>query len=135
VAVGAPVRSGLAPAARGSPSSQLTVLRATAPVYCRAARLSRCTVLATQLLPDKVLGVSLDRSKGFAYQAGQYVRVRVPQISFYEWHPFTLSSGEARGATSAAKNSHAALVSCSVAVVCQQRQHTVFRPRAPFSPW
>jgi len=48
--------------------------------------------LATRLLPDKVLGVSLDKSKGFAYQAGQYVRVRVPQISFHEWHPFTLSS-------------------------------------------
>lgn len=66
-------------------------------------------MLATQLLPDKVLGVSLDRPKGFAYQAGQYARVRVPQISFFEWHPFTLSSGEARGATSAANYSHGTL--------------------------
>jgi hypothetical protein len=92
--------------------------------------------LATQLLPDKVLGVSLDKSKGFAYQAGQYVRVRVPQISFHEWHPFTLSSGEARSTSSAAHDSHAALVSRSFAsaLVYQQPQHPVFFPRVCFQP-
>ena len=45
-----------------------------------------------RLLPPNVLEIKFTR-KGFPdFKAGQYVFLNVPKISFFEWHPFTLTS-------------------------------------------
>lgn len=32
------------------------------------------------------------KKRGFQAEAGQYVFLQVPEIRFFEWHPFTLTS-------------------------------------------
>ena len=45
-----------------------------------------------KLLPPNVLELKLSRG-GFAdFKAGQYVFLNLPRVSFFEWHPFTLTS-------------------------------------------
>lgn len=49
-------------------------------------------VVNASLLPSKVLGLEIARPKSFHYQPGDYVFVKCPNLSKYEWHPFTISS-------------------------------------------
>ena len=49
-------------------------------------------VVNASLLPSKVLGLEIARPKSFHYQPGDYVFVKCPSLSKYEWHPFTISS-------------------------------------------
>ncbi|ODM93014.1 NADPH oxidase 5, partial [Orchesella cincta] len=44
------------------------------------------------LLPSKVTHVVIRRPPNFDFHPGDYVFVRIPNISKYEWHPFTISS-------------------------------------------
>lgn len=58
---------------------------------------SRAEVAAVNFLPGDVLALHMkrpvDRSgKAFSYSAGQWIRICVPELSLWEWHPFTLSS-------------------------------------------
>jgi predicted ferric reductase len=39
-----------------------------------------------------VLGVEIERPANFNYEAGDYVFVKSPELSSFEWHPFTISS-------------------------------------------
>eukprot|EP00118_Oscarella_pearsei_P014512 m.124702 g.124702 ORF g.124702 m.124702 type:complete len:614 (+) comp37853_c0_seq2:60-1901(+) len=41
--------------------------------------------------PSKVLEIQL-KKRGFHAEAGQYVFVNAPEVRFFEWHPFTLTS-------------------------------------------
>eukprot|EP00128_Syssomonas_multiformis_P015060 Colp12_sorted_trinity150504_noHs@17901 len=41
--------------------------------------------------PSKVIELQMKR-KGFKAMAGQYIFVNIPEISQFEWHPFTLTS-------------------------------------------
>ncbi|GMH34692.1 hypothetical protein BSKO_02553 [Bryopsis sp. KO-2023] len=50
------------------------------------------TVLSTEILPGNVVGLRLMKPRGFLYTAGQYVFINCPQLSVFEWHPFTLTS-------------------------------------------
>lgn len=43
-------------------------------------------------LPPNVLELKMYKNDFPNYKAGQYVFLNVPQISFFEWHPFTLTS-------------------------------------------
>ncbi len=49
-------------------------------------------VVNASLLPSKVLGLEIARPQSFHYQPGDYVFVKCPSLSKYEWHPFTISS-------------------------------------------
>ncbi|TVU30741.1 hypothetical protein EJB05_22377 [Eragrostis curvula] len=42
--------------------------------------------------PGKVLALKVAKPPGFRYQSGMYVFVQCPQISKFEWHPFSLTS-------------------------------------------
>ena len=44
------------------------------------------------LLPAKVLGLVVERPANFNYQPGDYLFLKCPEVSNYEWHPFTISS-------------------------------------------
>uniref|UniRef100_A0A7S3PPL8 Calmodulin n=1 Tax=Aplanochytrium stocchinoi TaxID=215587 RepID=A0A7S3PPL8_9STRA len=48
-------------------------------------------VVKRSFLEPNVLGLELERN-GLDYKAGQYVFLNVPEISLFEWHPFTLTS-------------------------------------------
>eukprot|EP00210_Caulerpa_lentillifera_P004707 g4491.t1 len=62
----------------------------------RALRVKRSTdstpVVGADILPGDVVGLRVLRPRGFNYTPGQYVFIKCPQISRYEWHPFTLTS-------------------------------------------
>jgi predicted ferric reductase len=43
-------------------------------------------------LPSEVSGLHIRRPEGFAFQPGDYLFLKVPKVSRFEWHPFTISS-------------------------------------------
>ncbi|WP_413173026.1 EF-hand domain-containing protein [Anabaena azotica] len=49
-------------------------------------------VVNASLLPSKVLGLEVQRPASFKYQPGDYLFIKCPSISNFEWHPFTISS-------------------------------------------
>lgn len=49
-------------------------------------------VVNAQVLPSQVLGLEIARPHDFTFKASDYLYLRCPQISTYEWHPFTISS-------------------------------------------
>ena len=62
----------------------------------RVVRVKRSTsntrVVSAEPLDGDVVGLRFLRPRGFTYTPGQYVFIRCPQISRFEWHPFTLTS-------------------------------------------
>lgn len=49
-------------------------------------------VLKVNLLPSGVSNLIFGRPKNFKYNPSDYVFLKIPMISKYEWHPFTLTS-------------------------------------------
>jgi predicted ferric reductase/Ca2+-binding EF-hand superfamily protein len=45
------------------------------------------------LFPSRVTNLQIARPAGFDYRPGDYMFIKVPVISRFEWHPFTISSG------------------------------------------
>ncbi|KAL7570213.1 hypothetical protein ACA910_020640 [Epithemia clementina (nom. ined.)] len=45
-----------------------------------------------KIISETVLQVDFPKVEGFDYNPGQYVYVAVPELSSFEWHPFSLSS-------------------------------------------
>ena len=43
-------------------------------------------------LPSQVTMLVMHRPEGFNYNPGDYAFVNIPQVSFFEWHPFAFSS-------------------------------------------
>ncbi|KAK3157394.1 hypothetical protein QOZ80_2AG0121230 [Eleusine coracana subsp. coracana] len=63
----------------------------------RMFRMVRYMILDVKILnatvyPVKVLALKVRKPQGFRYQSGMYVFVQCPQISKFEWHPFSLTS-------------------------------------------
>jgi hypothetical protein len=56
----------------------------------RASRASR--IREAELLPSTVTHLKLDRPEGFAFRPGDFLFLRIPALSRFEWHPFTISS-------------------------------------------
>ncbi|KAK7330292.1 hypothetical protein VNO77_24482 [Canavalia gladiata] len=50
-------------------------------------------ILKASLYPGKVLYLKMQKPQGFKYQSGMYIFLQCPQISPFEWHPFSLTSG------------------------------------------
>jgi ferredoxin-NADP reductase len=44
------------------------------------------------ILPSKVTNLVIKRSHGFNFTPGDWVFIKVPKLTKYEWHPFTISS-------------------------------------------
>ncbi len=53
-------------------------------------------VAAVELLPSRVTHLDIERPDGFRFEPGAYVFVRIPALSAFEWHPFTISSAPER---------------------------------------
>lgn len=51
-------------------------------------------IIEYKMHPSQVLELKIDNSKlpRITYRAGQYIYINVSQISFFEWHPFTITS-------------------------------------------
>ncbi|EMS59965.1 Respiratory burst oxidase-like protein F [Triticum urartu] len=49
-------------------------------------------ILDAMTYPGKVLSLKMAKPPGFRYQSGMYVFVQCPQVSKFEWHPFSLTS-------------------------------------------
>ena len=45
-----------------------------------------------RIISDSVVEVCFPKTAGFDYNPGQYVFLCVPELSLFEWHPFSLSS-------------------------------------------
>jgi predicted ferric reductase len=45
-----------------------------------------------KILSDSVVQVSFPKTEAFAYNPGQYVYLSIPEISYLQWHPFSISS-------------------------------------------
>jgi predicted ferric reductase len=45
-----------------------------------------------KIISDNVLEVSFPKTAFFAYNPGQYIYLSVPEISWLQWHPFSMSS-------------------------------------------
>lgn len=53
---------------------------------------SNTRVVAADLLPGNVTGLKVRKPKSVNYQAGMYAFINIPELSYFEWHPFTLTS-------------------------------------------
>ncbi len=53
-------------------------------------------VVTAKALRSGVTSLEIARPRGFAFQAGDYCFLRIPEIARHEWHPFTISSAPER---------------------------------------
>ncbi|GMH40836.1 hypothetical protein BSKO_08740 [Bryopsis sp. KO-2023] len=53
---------------------------------------SNTRVVAADLFPGNVTGLKVRKPKSVVYQAGMYAFINIPELSYFEWHPFTLTS-------------------------------------------
>ncbi|XP_066340017.1 respiratory burst oxidase homolog protein F-like isoform X1 [Miscanthus floridulus] len=63
----------------------------------RIFRMVRSMVFDVKILnattyPGKVLALKVTKPPGFRYRSGMYVFVQCPEVSKFEWHPFSLTS-------------------------------------------
>lgn len=60
----------------------------------RALRASRyrVKVLKATTYPGNVLALHMTKPRGFHYKSGMYIYIQCPEISPFEWHPFSLTS-------------------------------------------
>ncbi|KAF6165052.1 hypothetical protein GIB67_000636 [Kingdonia uniflora] len=49
-------------------------------------------IIKATTYPGKVLSLKVSKPTGFQYRSGMYVYLQCPQISSFEWHPFSLTS-------------------------------------------
>ncbi|KAF3326281.1 respiratory burst oxidase protein F-like isoform X4 [Carex littledalei] len=49
-------------------------------------------ILKARIYSGKVVSLKMKKPSGFTYRSGMYVFVQCPQISKFEWHPYSLTS-------------------------------------------
>jgi NADPH oxidase len=47
---------------------------------------------SVRTISDTVVEVCFPKTDGFDYNPGQYINIAIPELSVFEWHPFSLSS-------------------------------------------
>ncbi|KAH7298309.1 hypothetical protein KP509_25G036700 [Ceratopteris richardii] len=52
-------------------------------------------ILKVAVYPGNVLKLHMRKPRGFKYKSGQYVYLNCPQISTFQWHPFSITSAPA----------------------------------------
>lgn len=65
-------------------------------LYKQFFRRNASFVTQAAALPYGVTALALHRPPNFSFRPGDYLFLRVPSISRFEWHPFTISSGPER---------------------------------------
>eukprot|EP00949_MAST-11_sp_MAST-11-sp1_P003528 g3528.t1 len=68
------------------------VLGFTAERFVRFCSPKRHTYVTKGIVRSGAVELEMAKPLGFHYVAGQYVFIRIPALSGFEWHPFTLSS-------------------------------------------
>ncbi|KAI0213701.1 NADPH oxidase 5 [Lamellibrachia satsuma] len=58
----------------------------------KLAKYGSIHITEMNLLPSKVTHLVIEKPENFHHQPGDYVYVNIPNITEYEWHPFTISS-------------------------------------------
>ncbi|KAI0213699.1 NADPH oxidase 5 [Lamellibrachia satsuma] len=58
----------------------------------KLAKYGSIHITEMNLLPSKVTHLVIEKPDNFHHQPGDYVYVKIPTITKYEWHPFTISS-------------------------------------------
>lgn len=61
-------------------------------VLRRTTKRYRSAVSKARVLPGGVTELQIQKPEGFSYQPGDYLYLKVPAVSRFEWHPFTISS-------------------------------------------
>ncbi|KAK1307862.1 hypothetical protein QJS10_CPA09g00044 [Acorus calamus] len=49
-------------------------------------------ILKVAVLPGSVLSLVMTKPHGFRYKSGQYIFIKCPAVSPFEWHPFSITS-------------------------------------------
>jgi predicted ferric reductase/Ca2+-binding EF-hand superfamily protein len=49
-------------------------------------------ILSVKLLEGNVVELVIKKPKFFSFKPGQFLRLQIPEISFFEWHAFTMAS-------------------------------------------
>ncbi|WP_455383033.1 EF-hand domain-containing protein [Salinispira pacifica] len=65
-------------------------------LYKQFFRRNASFVTQAAALPYGVTALALHRPDNFTFNPGDYLFLRIPSISRFEWHPFTISSGPER---------------------------------------
>ncbi|KAL6884538.1 hypothetical protein ACP4OV_010474 [Aristida adscensionis] len=52
----------------------------------------RVSILKAAIYPGNVLAIYMKRPTSFKYKSGMYMFVKCPDVSPYEWHPFSITS-------------------------------------------
>ncbi|XAR51110.1 NAD(P)H oxidase [Bertholletia excelsa] len=58
---------------------------------CRSEHYS-VKILKVSVLPGEVFSLIMSKPDGFKYKSGQYIFLKCPAISPFEWHPFSITS-------------------------------------------
>ncbi|KAI4335166.1 hypothetical protein L6164_013836 [Bauhinia variegata] len=58
---------------------------------CRSEHYS-VKILKVSVLPGNVFSLIMSKPNGFRYKSGQYIFLKCPKISPFEWHPFSITS-------------------------------------------
>lgn len=62
-------------------------IRKIGMAFCRYPRKA-----SVRIISDSVVEVCFPKMDGFDYNPGQYIYLAVPELSIFQWHPFSLSS-------------------------------------------
>ncbi|CAL9782826.1 unnamed protein product [Musa acuminata subsp. burmannicoides] len=52
----------------------------------------RVSIVKAAIYPGNVLSIHMKKPPGFKYKSGMYLFVKCPDVSPYEWHPFSITS-------------------------------------------
>ncbi|RCV28019.1 hypothetical protein SETIT_5G372100v2 [Setaria italica] len=52
----------------------------------------RVSILKASIYPGNVLSIHMKKPPGFKYKSGMYLFVKCPDVSPFEWHPFSITS-------------------------------------------
>ena len=51
-----------------------------------------CSIGQAAVYTGNVLAIYMTKPRGFKYKSGMYLFLQCPQISSFEWHPFSITS-------------------------------------------